>query len=165
MILTVIRSSTVPLSREEWKGRGLRVAVMHSGAPSPGMNPAIRAFVRLGLHNGHTMLAVCIYNPSRLRRIPWFAKIMVLRVLKRELLRKWIGWVWTVGLLWYESFNIWICRNLYYSGRSGASHQSSSTDCGKHCQHSRKHLEIQNWRIGHVRRIWWIHRRLSSSEI
>ncbi len=31
---------------------------MHSGAPSPGMNPAVRALVRLGIDSGHTMLAV-----------------------------------------------------------------------------------------------------------
>lgn len=36
----------------------LRIAVMHSGAPAPGMNPAVRTAVRLGLDKGHTMLGV-----------------------------------------------------------------------------------------------------------
>ncbi len=36
----------------------LRLAVMHSGAPAPGMNTAVRAAVRLGLDKGHVMLGV-----------------------------------------------------------------------------------------------------------
>jgi 6-phosphofructokinase 1 len=36
----------------------LRLAVLHCGAPAPGMNTAVRAAVRLGLDQGHTMLAV-----------------------------------------------------------------------------------------------------------
>ncbi|HEX9014280.1 MAG TPA: 6-phosphofructokinase [Anaerolineaceae bacterium] len=36
----------------------LRLAVMHSGAPAPGMNTAVRAAVRIGLDRGHIMLAV-----------------------------------------------------------------------------------------------------------
>ncbi len=36
----------------------LRVAVMHSGGPAPGMNTAVRAAVRLGLDHGHIMLGV-----------------------------------------------------------------------------------------------------------
>jgi 6-phosphofructokinase 1 len=35
-----------------------RLAVMHSGGPSPGMNTAVRAAVRLGLDRGHVMLGV-----------------------------------------------------------------------------------------------------------
>ena len=35
-----------------------RVAVMHAGAPSPGMNTAARAAVRLGMDQGHIMLGV-----------------------------------------------------------------------------------------------------------
>ena len=31
--------------------------VMHAGGPSPGMNTAVRAAVRLGLDKGHEMLA------------------------------------------------------------------------------------------------------------
>jgi len=38
--------------------RQLRLAVMHGGAPSPGMNAAIRTAVRLGVDRGHTMLGV-----------------------------------------------------------------------------------------------------------
>ena len=37
---------------------GLRIAVMHGGAPAPGMNTAVRAAVRLGLDAGHTMIGV-----------------------------------------------------------------------------------------------------------
>lgn len=36
----------------------LRLAVMHAGAPSPGMNTAARAAIRLGMDKGHTMLGV-----------------------------------------------------------------------------------------------------------
>jgi 6-phosphofructokinase 1 len=36
----------------------LRLAVIHGGAPSPGMNTAVRAAVRLGIDRGHTMLGV-----------------------------------------------------------------------------------------------------------
>jgi 6-phosphofructokinase 1 len=35
-----------------------RIAVMHAGAPSPGMNTAARAAIRLGLDVGHVMLGV-----------------------------------------------------------------------------------------------------------
>jgi len=35
-----------------------RIAVMHAGAPSPGMNTAARAAIRLGLDQGHVMLGV-----------------------------------------------------------------------------------------------------------
>jgi 6-phosphofructokinase 1 len=38
--------------------RRLRLAVINAGAPSPGMNPAVRAAVRLGIDKGHTMLGV-----------------------------------------------------------------------------------------------------------
>lgn len=36
----------------------LRLAVMHSGAPAPGMNTAVRAAVRLGIDQGHIMFGV-----------------------------------------------------------------------------------------------------------
>ena len=36
----------------------LRLAVMHSGAPAPGMNTAVRAAIRIGLDQGHTMIGV-----------------------------------------------------------------------------------------------------------
>jgi 6-phosphofructokinase 1 len=39
-------------------GRRLRLAVMHGGGPSPGMNTAVRVAVRLGADRGHTLLAV-----------------------------------------------------------------------------------------------------------
>jgi 6-phosphofructokinase 1 len=38
--------------------RQLRLAVMHGGAPAPGMNAAVRTAVRLGVDRGHTMLGV-----------------------------------------------------------------------------------------------------------
>jgi 6-phosphofructokinase 1 len=38
--------------------RPLRLAVIHAGGPSPGMNTAVRTAVRLGLDHGHTMLGV-----------------------------------------------------------------------------------------------------------
>ncbi|MCA9996751.1 MAG: 6-phosphofructokinase [Anaerolineales bacterium] len=38
--------------------RQLRLAIMHSGGPAPGMNTAVRVAVRLGLDKGHTVLAV-----------------------------------------------------------------------------------------------------------
>lgn len=38
--------------------RRLRLAIIHSGAPAPGMNAAVRAAVRIGMDNGHIMLGV-----------------------------------------------------------------------------------------------------------
>lgn len=38
--------------------RKLRIAVLHAGGPAPGMNTAARAAVRLGIDQGHAMLAV-----------------------------------------------------------------------------------------------------------
>ncbi len=38
--------------------RRLTIAVVHSGAPAPGMNTAVRAAVRLGIDAGHVMLGV-----------------------------------------------------------------------------------------------------------
>ena len=38
--------------------RQLRLALLHSGGPAPGMNTAVRVAVRLGLDRGHTMLGV-----------------------------------------------------------------------------------------------------------
>jgi 6-phosphofructokinase 1 len=35
-----------------------RIAVLNAGAPSPGMNTAVRAAIRLGLDMGHIMLGV-----------------------------------------------------------------------------------------------------------
>ncbi len=39
--------------------RPRRIALMHVGGLAPGMNPAVRAAVRLGVQDGHTMLGVC----------------------------------------------------------------------------------------------------------
>jgi 6-phosphofructokinase 1 len=36
----------------------LRLAVIHSGSPAPGMNAAVRAAVRIGIDKGHVMLGV-----------------------------------------------------------------------------------------------------------
>ncbi len=52
---TLIRSEPQPPRDGQ---RRLRLAVMHSGGPSPGMNTAVRAAVRLGLDHGHVMLGV-----------------------------------------------------------------------------------------------------------
>jgi 6-phosphofructokinase 1 len=38
--------------------RQLRLAVLHGGAPAPGMNAAVRTAIRLGIDRGHTMLGV-----------------------------------------------------------------------------------------------------------
>ena len=38
--------------------RRFRLAIVHGGGPSPGMNNAVRAFVRLGLDRGYTVLAI-----------------------------------------------------------------------------------------------------------
>jgi 6-phosphofructokinase 1 len=40
------------------RARKSRIALLHAGGPAPGMNTAIRAAVRLGLDQGHTMLVV-----------------------------------------------------------------------------------------------------------
>jgi len=52
---TLIRS----LPHEPIPGKKrLRIAVMNSGAPAPGMNTAIRAAVRIGIDQGHSMFGV-----------------------------------------------------------------------------------------------------------
>ncbi|MFC2037407.1 6-phosphofructokinase, partial [Chloroflexota bacterium] len=52
---TLIRAHPRP---PELGQRQLRLAVLHSGGPAPGMNTAVRVAVRLGIDNGHTVLAV-----------------------------------------------------------------------------------------------------------
>lgn len=52
---TLVRSLPHP---PEPGQRRLRLAVMHAGAPAPGMNTAVRAAVRLGIDKGHIMLGV-----------------------------------------------------------------------------------------------------------
>ncbi len=39
-------------------GTGSRIAILHAGGLAPGMNTAVRAAVRFGISNGHTMLGV-----------------------------------------------------------------------------------------------------------
>jgi 6-phosphofructokinase 1 len=52
---TIFRSHPHP--PEEGRQR-LRLALMHAGGPSPGMNSTVRAVVRLGMDKGHKLLAV-----------------------------------------------------------------------------------------------------------
>ena len=52
---TLVRSLPHPPRDDQ---RRLRLAVLTSGAPAPGMNTAVRAAVRLGLDRGHVMLGV-----------------------------------------------------------------------------------------------------------
>lgn len=54
---TMVRALPHPI--EEGQKR-FRIAILNSGAPSPGMNTAVRAAVRLGLDKGHIMMGV--YN-------------------------------------------------------------------------------------------------------
>ncbi len=54
--ITVLKS---PEPRKpQHRGGSRRLAVIHSGAPAPGMNTAVRAAVRFGIARGHTMMAV-----------------------------------------------------------------------------------------------------------
>lgn len=55
MLRTLVR--TFPRDPEPGQRR-MRIAVMHGGGPSPGMNTALRAAVRLGTDRGHIMLGV-----------------------------------------------------------------------------------------------------------
>jgi 6-phosphofructokinase 1 len=52
---TLIRSQPNPPRPDQ---RRLRLAILTSGGPAPGMNTAVRAAVRLGLDRGHVMLGV-----------------------------------------------------------------------------------------------------------
>jgi 6-phosphofructokinase 1 len=54
-VQTLLRSLPHPPSSER---RRLRLAVLSSGGPAPGMNTATRAAVRIGLDEGHQMLGV-----------------------------------------------------------------------------------------------------------
>jgi 6-phosphofructokinase 1 len=40
------------------ESRRIRIAVVHGGPPAPGMNTAVRAAVRIGIDNGHSMFGV-----------------------------------------------------------------------------------------------------------
>lgn len=54
-----VRTLVRALPHEPQPGqRRLRLAIMNAGAPSPGMNTAVRAAVRLGTDQGHLMLGV-----------------------------------------------------------------------------------------------------------
>jgi 6-phosphofructokinase 1 len=55
ILRTLLRAHPQPPERGQ---PCLRLAVLHSGGPAPGMNTAVRAAVRLGMDKGHTMLAV-----------------------------------------------------------------------------------------------------------
>jgi len=52
---TMLRALPHPPQSEQ---KRLRLGVMHSGMPAPGMNTAVRAAVRVGLDKGHIMLGV-----------------------------------------------------------------------------------------------------------
>jgi 6-phosphofructokinase 1 len=52
---TMVRALPHPIGPEK---KRFRIAVMNAGAPSPGMNTASRAAIRLGLDTGHVMLGV-----------------------------------------------------------------------------------------------------------
>ncbi|MBX0330227.1 6-phosphofructokinase [Oscillochloris sp. ZM17-4] len=54
-LATLVQSQPPQASRAE---RPLRLAVLHSGGPAPGMNTAVRVAVRLSIDHGHTMLGV-----------------------------------------------------------------------------------------------------------
>lgn len=52
---TMLRTLPHPVSPDM---KRLRLAVVHSGAPAPGMNNAVRAAVRIGLDSGHIMIGI-----------------------------------------------------------------------------------------------------------
>ncbi|HEY5730997.1 MAG TPA: 6-phosphofructokinase, partial [Anaerolineales bacterium] len=52
---TMVRALPHPVDPAK---KRFRIAIMHAGAPSPGMNTAARAAIRLGLDMGHIMLGV-----------------------------------------------------------------------------------------------------------
>ncbi len=55
----VLRTLVRAVPREQPAGQAhLRIAILNSGAPSPGMNTAVRAAVRLGVDRGHEMMGI-----------------------------------------------------------------------------------------------------------
>jgi 6-phosphofructokinase 1 len=55
----LVRTLEQARPRRQDPGRGpLRLAVMHAGAPAPGMNAAVRVAARVGMDRGHIVLAV-----------------------------------------------------------------------------------------------------------
>ncbi len=55
ILRTLIRAQPRPPDPDQ---KQLRIAILHSGGPSPGMNTAVRVAVRLGIDMGHSMLGV-----------------------------------------------------------------------------------------------------------
>ncbi len=76
--LSIMRTLTRAQPRSPEPGqKRLRLLILHSGGPAPGMNTAARAAVRLGLDRGHTMLAA--YNgfqgvlDGEIREMDWMS--------------------------------------------------------------------------------------------
>lgn len=57
-LLTTFTALATAVPSVTHPARPTRLALLHAGDPAPGMNPAVRAAVRLGLDRGHTMLLV-----------------------------------------------------------------------------------------------------------
>ncbi len=54
-VRTLMKAAPSPAAGE---GKRLRIAVMNAGGPAPGMNPAVRALVRLAKDRGHQVLGI-----------------------------------------------------------------------------------------------------------
>jgi 6-phosphofructokinase 1 len=55
ILRTLLRAHPRPVEPGQ---KQLRLAILHSGGPAPGMNTAVRVAVRLGIDKGHSMLGV-----------------------------------------------------------------------------------------------------------
>jgi len=55
MIKTMVRAKPHPPDPGQ---RRLNLGIIHAGAPAPGMNPAVRVAVRVGIDKGHTMYGI-----------------------------------------------------------------------------------------------------------
>ncbi|MCP3994945.1 MAG: 6-phosphofructokinase [bacterium] len=55
MIKTMVRAKPHAPDPEQ---RRLRLGILHAGGPAPGMNPAVRVAVRVGIDKGHTMFGI-----------------------------------------------------------------------------------------------------------
>ena len=64
-------------SREPNGRRSLRLALIHAGGPSPGMNTAVRATLRTAMDGGHTVLAITGGFPGlqagRIQELEWMS--------------------------------------------------------------------------------------------
>jgi 6-phosphofructokinase 1 len=64
-------------SREPDGRRSLRLAMLHAGGPSPGMNTAVRATLRTAMDGGHTVLAISGGFPGlqagRIEELEWMS--------------------------------------------------------------------------------------------